>query len=206
MGYREFRSTRVCPECGREVKTHDELALGRHQTKKGRDCVGSGLSVSGLPYGPKNGPSFVVDPTVGISRHMRAECDICGAQIAVKTLTGERYPHLDPIIQSKCRGSGRKMPGHDRGTLIRPKSTCPDCGRLVGVGARYGRYYSHNDPETGKVCGMSGKPGGGILVDRIEVLPPPDKPSEPYRSIDSTRDTQSVRTVSGGLPGSRRRH
>lgn len=206
MGYSDFRSTRVCPHCGREAKTHDELTLGRHQAKKSRDCVGSGMSVNGLPYGPKNGPSFAVDPQLGISRHTRTECDICGASIAVGTLSGERYPHLDPRTQSKCRGSARKMPGRDRGTLTRPKVTCPDCGRLVAIGAKYGRFYSHQDRATGQVCAMSGQPGGGILVDRIEILPPPARPSARYREIDSTRDTQSIRTVSGGLPGSRRRH
>lgn len=206
MGYRTFRSTRVCPECGRETKTHDELLLARHQTKKGRDCVGSGVSVVGLRYGPKHGPHYRPDPATGISEHEHAECDICGEQIAVFTLSGERYPHLNPAIRAKCSGSGRKMPGRDRGTLTRPKTTCPDCGCLVAVGARYGRFYSHKDPATGELCSYSGKPGGGTLVERIEVISPPDRKPAPYLGIDSTRETRSVKAVSGGLPGSRRRH
>ena len=87
------------------------------------------------------------------------------------------------------------------------KTTCPECGRTIRYSRRTGRLYSHYGGLDFEACAASGAevcvPEGGPKV----VLPSVSRATAATtgrasgkKYYDST-DTNSIRTVSAGLPG-----
>jgi hypothetical protein len=85
---------------------------------------------------------------------------------------------------------------------------CPQCGAKTAVNLRTGALYSHALPGKTKACTA----GGSLVMECRDGQPPqiaevePAKPAPAPRQIVPDEHGESVRTVSGGLPGLGRRH
>jgi len=99
------------------------------------------------------------------------------------------------------------------------KHECPECGRMTRVGPR-GTWYSHQRADApNDLCPLSARPAGDRASDPKYVLVRADdriEPSEaakrdlrrraaPKAVLRGDEESTSVRTVSGGLPGTSRR-
>ncbi len=98
--------------------------------------------------------------------------------------------------------------------IVATRHECPQCGRKTQVGPN-GNWYSHmrhDDPSV--LCPLSAQPAYGYepnpasrsiraddVIQEIEI--PPKKPLRPV--VKGAEEGTSIRTISGGLPGSRRR-
>lgn len=134
-------------------------------------------------------------------------CPLCGQKIDLAD--GLIADHASKSNES-CAGSGRHAMIPDY--VISAPYECGKCGRTTRSNLGNGLVYSHNLPNSTEVCPNSSK-GLGPLGVRIEaeLLPPKiaqrDRVSKKSGQVRGYAEStsQSVRTVSGGLPSHGRR-
>lgn len=130
-------------------------------------------------------------------------CPSCGERIV---LTEGAISHHDSVDAGPCSLSG--SPAWIPGDVFKVAYHCEVCKQVTKSNLRTGVIFSHNLPDSTSVCTNSGKfigPVGATVTATLLPLKKRKKVKGAPR-IDSTpRDSgSSVRTVSGGLPGSRR--
>lgn len=100
-------------------------------------------------------------------------------------------------------------------TRYRGRVECMECGKMVGVD-RAGRYYSHFGDHPPELCSKSGKLAAnfnGPTKIRADKVSPAKNRTTGEVSLHNTIpmddyeiNSNSIRGVPGGIPGSNRRH
>lgn len=91
------------------------------------------------------------------------------------------------------------------------KIICPECGRSTRCSRRTGRLYSHQGGLNLEACSASGTevrtPEGGpkVALPSVRRHPAAKAGKSSGRKYYDSTDTNSVRTVSAGLPGQGKR-
>lgn len=84
---------------------------------------------------------------------------------------------------------------------------CPECNQNVKYGRKRGRLYSHNLEGSTEVCPASGRAMGDVeetIVESPTLIKP--KMNRVINPIDPNySESVSVKAISAGLPGSKRR-
>ena len=201
------RTFRICRCCNKQTSTKNELTLDFHKAKKGKECPGSGLSVEGLEYAGLY-PTFDVDPETGNALFTKEICEECEQLVAVETINQRVFPHLRNEEGVKCHASGHPYKsGQNKPTKLSRPIACPDCGQTVKFGRKRGRIYSHNLEGSTEVCSASGREIGGIEGAVVELPKIATRVKESkVKPLDPNYvGSVSIRAISAGLPGSKRR-
>lgn len=147
------------------------------------------------------------------------QCHECGKDTAVNMRSGLMYAHNMPETRQQCPASrsavvepDNTLPRAERphNNLTAVPHRCAECGSDTRANRRTGLLYSHTRPGSTEVCPDSGRgvldPEGGAPP---EVMLPPQSRKEPEPGSQprvASGPSQSVRTVSGGLPSHGRRY
>ena len=139
------------------------------------------------------------------SSWLELACPLCGQVVMLDDAV--ICSHANGEIS--CEGSGRRanVPHYEISTAYE----CRDCLRTTKSNLRTGIVYSHNLPNSTEVCSSSASYLGriGLSVELVLLPPKRDTPaaqkpgaSKPVLSRGYPGEShESVRTVSGGLPG-----
>ena len=132
-------------------------------------------------------------------------CPLCGQVV----MLDEAVICAHTNGETSCAGSGRhaSVPHYEFSTAYE----CQDCLKTTKSNLRTGIVYSHNLPNSTEVCPSSASHLGRIGLSVELVLLPPKRPApaapkpgapNPILSLGYPGQShESVRTVSGGLPG-----
>lgn len=92
-------------------------------------------------------------------------------------------------------------------SLYGDRFVCPTCGKRTRVSQRSGLVYSHTRPGSTSMCQESMAWGAAptVPLTPFDIEAEKESVAEPPRKYHDKLG-RSVRTVSGGVPGSKRRH
>jgi hypothetical protein len=145
-------------------------------------------------------------------------CHVCGKHTAVNMRSGLMHVRNRPGTREHCPESGAAVvdPDYSLTTPARRQNNpyavpyrCTGCGVDTKANRRTGFLYSHPLPGSTEVCPESGRgvidPEGGIEFPPMPIQSR-GEPEPANQPRVAPGPSQSVRTVSGGLPSHGRRY